>query len=77
MDKKYTRVIEEKLSSILGANRTSFIGHLIHPVGVEGSVKWGGWKESIFKPFISFTLVEFVIIWCKVQVIISPLHLKR
>ena len=39
------------------------------------SYSWGqcgGWRWSLFYPVTSFTLLEYMTIWCKIQVIINP-----
>ena len=49
----------------------SFIGQFINPLVGEG-MWYKGWI-SIFYPATSLTLLDYMIIWCKVQVIIYPL----
>ena len=43
---------------------TALISQFVHPVGGEG-------VDSL--PATSFTLLDYMIIWCKIQVIINPL----
>ena len=53
---------------------TSFIGQFVYPVGGWGNwVISGGWGKSLYNPATSFTLLEYMIIWCKIQVMINPL----
>ena len=42
--------------------QTSIIGQFIHPVG------WGKEGGSLFQPAKSFTLLEYMKIWCKILV---------
>ena len=53
----------------------SFVGQFVHPAGGEGSKggKGGGLGVSLFQPALSFTVLEYMIIWCKNQVIINQL----
>ena len=48
---------------------TPFISQFVHPVGGDG-VDGGG---SSYKPATSFISLEYMIIWCKIRVIINPL----
>ena len=51
---------------------TRLLVSLFIPVGGENLGKGGGWGEDICLPATSFTLIENMIIWCKIQVIIYP-----
>ena len=53
---------------LLSIQPTKFIGQFVHPIGEEGSVL-KGW---IRQPAASLTLLEYMIIWCRIQVIINP-----
>ena len=44
------------------------MGQFVHPVKRE--------RKGLFWPAASFTLLENMKIWCKIQVIINPLILK-
>ena len=49
---------------------TSFNGQFVHPVrGIEDVKKGGGWRVS-YLPAASITLLEYIEIWCNIQVII-------
>ena len=49
------------------------IGQFVHPVGGERMGQRGWMKGVIVLTVASFTLLEYMIIWCKIQVIINPL----
>ena len=48
----------------------SLIGQFDHTLEVRG---WGKTGGSLCHSATSFTLLEYMIIWCKIQVIINPL----
>ena len=49
-----------------------FIGQLEYPVEGERWGKGVGWRVSLFLPSASITLLEYIKIWCYIQVIIYP-----
>ena len=49
--------------------QTSLIGQFVHLVGVG----WGKGVAGLFEPATSVTLLEYMIIWCKIQVAMYPL----
>ena len=47
------------------------IGQLVHLVGGErGWVKGGRWRDRYFSQLHGFTLLEYMITWCKIKIII-------
>ena len=52
-----------------------FVGQFVHPVG--GKVLKGMMEGPLVKPATSFTALEKMKIWCKIQVIINVLLFLR